>query len=225
MARDLEAPCRADSIDWSRLYRARGDEVVANRPYFTGDVFESVEVWNPDGSTKRKNVMIVQHPCAMRTNGGDLVPKLLVTELRNHRVLSPEEWTGYRKNMPLPDLIPTITSGRRSQAASHRRRPTRKGHRRVYGVAPRGGRRRDATADARGRTAPQRDPQADAVGHPVSRVTRAASPCGPTVWTGGPSSEWCTSVVAGEILRLIQLNGLRGRVCSSPSTYRSTRSL
>src|SRR6266705_762213 len=182
MARDLEAPCRADSIDWSRLYRARGDEVVANRPYFTGDVFESVEVWNPDGSTKRKN-------------------------------------------MPLPDLIPTITSGRRSQAASHRRRPTRKGHRRVYGVAPRGGRRRDATADARGRTAPQRDPQADAVGHPVSRVTRAASPCGPTVWTGGPSSEWCTSVVAGEILRLIQLNGLRGRVCSSPSTYRSTRSL
>ncbi len=117
MVHNLEAPCDSDSIDWSRLYRARGDEVVSHRPYFTGDVFERVEVQNPDGSTKRKNVIIVQHPCAMRTNGVDLVPKLLVAELRNHRVLSPEEWTGYTKNMPLPDLIPSVASGRRSQAA------------------------------------------------------------------------------------------------------------
>lgn len=117
MVNDLEAPCGSDFIDWSRLYRARGVEVVGHRPYFTGDVFESVEVQNPDGSTKRKSVIIVQHPCAMRTNGVDLVAKLLVAELRNHRILSPEEWTGFIKNMPLPDLIPTVTSGRRSQAA------------------------------------------------------------------------------------------------------------
>jgi hypothetical protein len=117
MAHDLEAPCSPDSIDWSRLYRARGDEVVAHRPYFTGDVFESVQVQNPDGSTKRKSVIVVQHPCAMRTNGVDLAPKLLVAELRNHRVIPPEEWTGYIKNMLLPDLIPTVTSGRRNQAA------------------------------------------------------------------------------------------------------------
>jgi hypothetical protein len=117
MVQDLEAPCAPGSIDWSRLYRARAGEVVAHRPYFTGDVFERVEVQNPDGSAKRRSVMIVQHPCAMRTNGVDLVPKLLVAELRNHRALSPEQWTGFIKNMPLPDLIPTVTSGRRSQAA------------------------------------------------------------------------------------------------------------
>jgi hypothetical protein len=57
MVHDLEAPCSSDSIDWSRLYRARGDEVVSHRPYFTGDVFEGVEVQNPDGSSKRKNVI------------------------------------------------------------------------------------------------------------------------------------------------------------------------
>jgi hypothetical protein len=112
---DLEAPC-GDDADWSLLYRARGDEVVPHRPIFTGDVFEKVVVQYPDGLTKHKNVIIVQHPCAMRSNGVDLVLRLLVAEVRNHRVISPGEWTGYGKNMPLPDLVPTVETGRRNQA-------------------------------------------------------------------------------------------------------------
>jgi hypothetical protein len=112
---DLEAPC-GDDADWSRLYRARGDEVLQHRPIFTGDIFEKVVVQNPDGSTKRKNVIIVQHPCAMRSNGVDLVSRLLVAEVRNHKVIPPDEWRGYGKSMPLPELIPPVATGRRNQA-------------------------------------------------------------------------------------------------------------
>lgn len=116
MQNDLEAPCGAE-LDWSRLYRARGEEVSPNRPLFTGDVFAKTKVETADGSAKQKNVIILQHPCALRTNGVDLVPRLLVAEVRNHSLIPPERWTGFGKLMPLPDLIPTVTSGRRNQAA------------------------------------------------------------------------------------------------------------
>jgi hypothetical protein len=115
VAHELEAPC-GDDADWSRLYRARGEEVVQHRPVFTGDTFVNVVVQYPDGSKKRKNLIIVQHPCAMRSNGVDLVSRLLVAEVRNHRVIPPDEWTKYGKNMPLPDLIPTVDTGKRNQA-------------------------------------------------------------------------------------------------------------
>lgn len=110
---DLEAPADATD-DWSRLYRARGDEVAGARPVFTGDVLEKTPVL---GGPKPKTVMIVQHPCAMRVNGVDLVPRLLVAELRRHKVLEPAAWTGNSRVMPLPDLLPGVTSGRRHQAA------------------------------------------------------------------------------------------------------------
>jgi hypothetical protein len=116
MAHDLEAPCTADNIDWSRLYRARGDEVNRHRPVFTGDVFLKVEVEDADGATVEKDVIIVQHPCALRSNGVDLVPKLLAAEVRRHPVIPPEKWAEYGRIMPLPDLFPDITSGRRNQA-------------------------------------------------------------------------------------------------------------
>src|SRR5690242_8856518 len=113
MAHNLEAPTGGDA---GQLYRALGDDVAVHRPYLTGDVFEKVPVTTVDGSPKSKSVAIIQHPCAMRSNGVDLVSRLLVAEVRQHRPLEPGEWAGFGKLMPLPGLFPGVTSGRRNQA-------------------------------------------------------------------------------------------------------------
>lgn len=118
MAHDLEAPCPVGLADWAGLYRARGDEVVTHRPVFTGDVFTDTPVRTPQGGSRRRTVVVVQHPCALRTNGSDLVSRLLVAEVRPHSVIPAEDWTGYISLMPLPDLIPTGESDKqRHQAA------------------------------------------------------------------------------------------------------------
>lgn len=116
MGRDLEHPGTEDAPDWASLYRARGDEVVTHRPIFTGDIFGKVEVQSI-GTTKYKPVVVLQHPCALRTNGVDLHPRLLVAELRTHPLIPVEDWGRHISKMPLPDLVPTVTSGRRHQAA------------------------------------------------------------------------------------------------------------
>ena len=102
--------------DWDDLYRARGDEVQSHRPVFTGDVYAKVEVQSIR-EEKRKPVMILQHPCALRTNGVDLHARLMVAEVRTHPVIPVEDWTRHVSKMPLPELIPTVESGRRNQAA------------------------------------------------------------------------------------------------------------
>jgi hypothetical protein len=112
----LESPGRSGS-DWGGLYRARGEEVSPHRPYFTGDVFEKVPVVSVEGTSRSRTVIIIQHPCAMRLDGVTLVRQLLVAEVRNHPVVPDGDWTGFGKMMPLPDLVPTVTSGRRNQAA------------------------------------------------------------------------------------------------------------
>src|ERR1035437_8469460 len=87
---------------------SRGDEVVMHRPEFTGDIFDTTPVLTPDGKVHTKTVMVVQHPCALRTNGVDLVGRLLVAEVRQHTVIPSEDWTKFIKLMPLPDLVPTV---------------------------------------------------------------------------------------------------------------------
>jgi hypothetical protein len=113
---DLEYPGAAGVPDWDSLYRTRGDEVVHHRPVFTGDVFEKVRVYGV-GQARTKNIIIVQHPCALRSNGVDLQPRLMVAEVRQHGVIAVENWIGHISKMPLPDLNPTVTSGKRHQAA------------------------------------------------------------------------------------------------------------
>lgn len=103
MVHGLEAPAGA-AADWAQLYRSRGDEVEPGRPFFTGDVFEDSAVRDLAGELQTKAVMIVQHPCAMRLNGVDLVPGLLVAEVLSHQLLKPDRWTGFTRVMPLPDL-------------------------------------------------------------------------------------------------------------------------
>lgn len=89
---------------------------MRHRPIFTGDVFEQVRAQGL-GQTRTKNVIVLQHPCALRSNGMDLQPRLMVGEVRQHKVIPVEEWTGYFSKMPLPDLNPGVTSGKRHQAA------------------------------------------------------------------------------------------------------------
>lgn len=116
MAHDLECPGADGVPNWDSLYRARGDEVVRHRPVFTGDVFEKVPVQGLE-ETKTKTVIVLQHPCALRSNGVDLHSRLMVAEVRDHRVIPLESWTGHVSKMPLPDLIPAVETRRRHQAA------------------------------------------------------------------------------------------------------------
>ncbi len=117
MPHDLEYPSGAAGSRWDGLYRARGAEVVCHRPIVTGDVFSKVTVQSI-GETKTKTVIVIQHPCAPRADGINLHRRLLVAELRSHSVIPVQDWiTGHYAKMPLPDLIPTVTSGKRHQAA------------------------------------------------------------------------------------------------------------
>lgn len=101
---DLEAPGGDTPAHWSQLYRSRSDEVVPHRPTFTGDVFLDTVVGLPEGGEITIDALIVQHPCALRTNGVDLNSRILVAEVRDFRLVQSNEWTGLYKRMPLPDL-------------------------------------------------------------------------------------------------------------------------
>lgn len=101
--KDLEAPGTREAPAWASMYRARGDEVSESRPTFTGDVFEDVpHVFGETGS--RITALVLQHPCALRVDGVNLVPRLLVAEVRESSLIPFGEWKGRYKLMPLPEL-------------------------------------------------------------------------------------------------------------------------
>src|SRR3954447_22221211 len=97
MTHSLEAPGTDEAPEYSSLYRARGDEVVAQRPIFTGDIIFDVPVIGEDES---KNVLVLQHPCVIR-RGLILTPKLLVAEVRPEGVQRPSRWDRVPRQMPL----------------------------------------------------------------------------------------------------------------------------
>jgi hypothetical protein len=98
MPHELEAPGTDAAPEWASVYRARGDEVVPHRPIFTGDVFFNIEI---AGEARTKNVIVLQHPCAIRA-GVEVLPKLLVAEVNPSGKLAPSLWaTGSYKQMPL----------------------------------------------------------------------------------------------------------------------------
>lgn len=113
---NLEYPGVGGVGDWDSLYRARGEEVQPHRPIFTGDVVVDVEAQSI-GETRRLSVMVLQHPCALRTNGVNLHNRLLVAEVLEHAVIPPAQWNGNFRKMPLPELVPMENTGRRHQAA------------------------------------------------------------------------------------------------------------
>ncbi|OBK13969.1 hypothetical protein [Mycobacterium asiaticum] len=113
MADNLEAPGTDDAPDWASIYRARGYEVVPHRPIFTGDIFCGVQLAT---ESKPKTLIILQHPCAIRTDGVTLVPRILVAEVQKAAILTPSKWaSGHFKQMPLADLIP----GTEDKASQH----------------------------------------------------------------------------------------------------------
>ena len=101
MAHSLETPGTDEAPECSSLYRARGDEVVAQRPIFTGDVLFGVPVIGED---EPKNVLVLQHPCVIR-RGLVLTPKLLVAEVRPEGVNRPSRWDRLPRQMPLSQLV------------------------------------------------------------------------------------------------------------------------
>ena len=100
----LEYPGPEGSPDWAALYLYRGSEVVGARPVFTGDVFFDVEVQGV-GAIEHKNVLVIQHPCALRSNGIDLTDSLMVAEVVPSKLLAQSEWRGHYGLMPLPELV------------------------------------------------------------------------------------------------------------------------
>ena len=83
------------------LYLARADEVPEFRPLFTGDVIRGPSI---SGVPEPEAVMIVAHPCAMRS-GPHLSTHVLAAAVRPHATEAPARWTdGFFNRMPLPDL-------------------------------------------------------------------------------------------------------------------------
>lgn len=119
MSKDLESPYAEGVPDWDALYRARVDEVGATRPIFTGDIFTGVLLPGSTGKTKARSVIVLQHPCSMRTNGVDLAWQVLVAEVTNRKEIDEPGWTGGNFNlMPLPDIRPDVTTQSQHQAAN-----------------------------------------------------------------------------------------------------------
>ncbi|MFN8048552.1 MAG: hypothetical protein U0P48_08260 [Ancrocorticia sp.] len=119
MSKDLESPYEGGIPDWDALYRARGDEVSPTRPIFTGDVFIGVRLPGSTGKVKSRSVIVLQHPCSMRSNGVDLSWHILVAEVSNRKEIEESGWRNGNFNlMPLPSLQPDVTTQTRHQAAN-----------------------------------------------------------------------------------------------------------
>lgn len=96
----LETYVQADD-----LYTARGEDVNARRPVFTGDVFSDVYLPANEGPSK---VMVVSHPCAFRGAAGALSEWVHVVPVLEHPAVPLTAWSaGHFAKMPLPDLTST----------------------------------------------------------------------------------------------------------------------
>jgi len=102
----MEVPGSEEDPDWDSLYRYRGNDATGPRPLFTGDVYFNVQVQGV-GQIERKNVMVVQHPCALRVDGIHLADSLLAIEVISAPFYTAQQWQGNYKLMPLPKLVET----------------------------------------------------------------------------------------------------------------------
>lgn len=98
-------PFKNGSVHWDSMWQYRGKSLQAPRPVFTGDVFFEVGI---DGTAEVPiaGVLVLQHPCALRSDGNELLPKILVAEVRLHPDLrSLTQWNGSFNLMPLTGLL------------------------------------------------------------------------------------------------------------------------
>ncbi|HVV36958.1 MAG TPA: hypothetical protein VHC63_10185 [Acidimicrobiales bacterium] len=84
-----------------QIYLARGADVPTTRPRMTGDVLKGI---SPAGLSA-EYVIVLTHPCSMRSNGVDLAERIVVAGVEPHQYVGHNKWTGYGKVMPLPALV------------------------------------------------------------------------------------------------------------------------
>ncbi|MER7871463.1 hypothetical protein ABTZ90_31110 [Streptomyces cellulosae] len=109
MTHQMEKP-----VDPEDLYRAWGDDVVSARPILTGDVFDGVQLIDTDGTKRHKTVMVLDHPCSLRTDGVNLMPRLTVAEVRHRQ---PGKWEGCYNRFFLPAPFPGAEGPKQPSAA------------------------------------------------------------------------------------------------------------
>lgn len=91
-----------DQIEPDALYDERVD-VSRARPFLQGDVFDDVVL--PGFGEEPTKVQIVAHPCAMRTAGAALTPRITVAPVEPHQMVTGQGWQGHPRVMPLADLV------------------------------------------------------------------------------------------------------------------------
>jgi hypothetical protein len=96
----VESPASADA-----LWLARDADVNPNRPIFTGDLFDDVEV---AGQGPKGMAMVVAHPCSMRGKNGALAERVLMAPVRSYQKLPLKAWTeGHFGVFPIPGVDET----------------------------------------------------------------------------------------------------------------------
>jgi hypothetical protein len=96
MAVELDTP---GSIDG--LYLERDNPIEPWRPVMTGDVFDGPTV---PGCDEHSAVMILSHPCSLRTDGVQLVERVQALPVVPSIEIPIGGWKGNYRVMPLPDL-------------------------------------------------------------------------------------------------------------------------
>jgi hypothetical protein len=89
--------------DVSDLYLARGKDVNANRPIFTGDVFANVPIAGVQGGGM---AVLVAHPCSMRGSHAKLRDRILTAAVHElSESIGSGAWKrGHYDEMPLPEV-------------------------------------------------------------------------------------------------------------------------
>ena len=91
-----------DQIGPDALYDERAD-VSRARPLLQGDVFDDVVL--PGFGEEPRKVQILAHPCAMRTAGATLTPRITVAPVEPYRLVTGRGWQGNPRVMPLAELV------------------------------------------------------------------------------------------------------------------------
>lgn len=91
-----------------RLYHAVGGSADSNRPVFTGDIYQNIDIpgiGQPLSEAKELSAMIVAHPCSIRGRSGSLKDQIQVAPVVSHPKQPDDKWaTGYYNRMPLYGL-------------------------------------------------------------------------------------------------------------------------
>ena len=89
------------AADPSRLYAAIGADVNPHRPFFTGDIFNEVDI----PGVGKVPAIIIGHPCSIRGKNGTLAEQTPVASVEEHTEIAARLWSnGYFKMMPLAGL-------------------------------------------------------------------------------------------------------------------------